>query len=106
MDLGSVEGLEDAYGRNSIVGVDKLSGMISSLLDKFSELTLMQNFDQDKLLFFVGSQHHTIQRVTKQYIEEQSEDLHAASRGSSSARLIDVAVRVCSAIHASTIDRV
>jgi hypothetical protein len=74
IDLGVIDELEDAYGRNGVVAIDKLRGMIEALIRNFKTLVSMKHFDKVKLLNFVNSKDATVIKIVEKYVEEQSEE--------------------------------
>jgi hypothetical protein len=78
IDLSSLDALDDPYGRNGVVSIDKLSGMIKGLLGNFGHLIRMNNFDEDKVLLFVNSQHHSVKSEVEAYIKKKTEEYNIA----------------------------
>ena len=78
IDLGSVEEINDPYGKNGTVSVQKLNGMIMNLFNSGPALFSMKQFDKNNLFVFMNSRHQVIKRFIRQYIEKESEDFRKA----------------------------
>lgn len=74
INLGEIESLHNPYGKNGIVEVNKLEGMIMGMYTHGPELFSMKHFDKDKLLLFVDSKHPSIKDFVRRYLESQSEE--------------------------------